>query len=107
MNMIMHNEINSRIEWGDIISSPQFLDTDNRLMKFDVVASNPPFNIIGWNHDDLVHNDYGRFNLGFPPQAKGIMPLFCTWFQHLKVQLVEWPYWYLTVYCFVEVKRRI
>ncbi|HAP0110770.1 N-6 DNA methylase [Escherichia coli O177] len=71
MNMIMHNEINSRIEWGDIISSPQFLDTDNRLMKFDVVASNPPFNIIGWNHDDLVHNDYGRFNLGFPPQAKG------------------------------------
>ncbi|QLK59774.1 N-6 DNA methylase [Enterobacteriaceae bacterium Kacie_13] len=71
MNMIMHNEINSRIEWGDVISNPLLLDTDNRLMKFDVVASNPPLNIIGWNHDDLVHNDYGRFNLGFPPQAKG------------------------------------
>lgn len=71
MNMIMHNEINSRIEWGDVISNPQLLDTDNRLMQFDVVASNPPLNIIGWNHDDLVHNDYGRFNLGFPPQSKG------------------------------------
>lgn len=71
MNMIIHNEINSRIEWGDVISNPQLLDTDNRLMQFDVVASNPPFNIIGWNHDDLVHNDYGRFNLGFPPQSKG------------------------------------
>ncbi|ELY2739145.1 N-6 DNA methylase, partial [Cronobacter dublinensis] len=71
MNMIIHNEINSRIEWGDVISNPQFLDTDNRLMQFDVVASNPPFNIIGWNHDDLVNNDYGRFNLGFPPQSKG------------------------------------
>ncbi|WP_447864234.1 N-6 DNA methylase [Kluyvera sichuanensis] len=71
MNMIMHNEINSRIEWGDVISNPQLLDTDNRLMQFDVVASNPPLNIIGWNHDDLVRNDYGRFNLGFPPQSKG------------------------------------
>ncbi len=71
MNMIMHNEINSRIEWGDVISNPQFLDADNRLMQFDVVASNPPLNIIGWNHDDLVRNDYGRFNLGFPPQSKG------------------------------------
>lgn len=71
MNMIIHNEINSRIEWGDVISNPQLLDTDNRLMQFDVVASNPPFNIIGWNHNDLVHNDYGRFNLGFPPQSKG------------------------------------
>ncbi|EGG9720638.1 N-6 DNA methylase, partial [Salmonella enterica] len=71
MNMIIHNEINSRIEWGDVISNPQLLDTDNRLIQFDVVASNPPFNIIGWNHDDLIHNDYGRFNLGFPPQSKG------------------------------------
>ncbi|HEI8863687.1 TPA: N-6 DNA methylase [Morganella morganii] len=71
MNMIMHNEINSRIEWGDVISNPQLLDTDNRLMQFDVVASNPSLNIIGWNHDDLVRNDYGRFNLGFPPQSKG------------------------------------
>ncbi|HBA8479510.1 TPA: N-6 DNA methylase, partial [Escherichia coli] len=71
MNMIMHNEINSRIEWGDVISNPQLLDTDNRLMQFDVVASNPPLNIIGWNHDDLVRNDYGRFNLGFPSQSKG------------------------------------
>lgn len=71
MNMIMHNEINSRIEWGDVISNPQLLDTDNRLMQFDIVASNPPLNIIGWNHDDLVRNDYGRFNLGFPPQSKG------------------------------------
>ncbi|MGK0828610.1 N-6 DNA methylase [Klebsiella pneumoniae] len=71
MNMIMHNEINSRIEWGDVISNPQLLDTDNRLMQFDVIASNPPLNIIGWNHDDLVRNDYGRFNLGFPPQSKG------------------------------------
>lgn len=71
MNMIMHNEINSRIEWGDVISNPQLLDTDNRLMQFDVVASNPPLNITGWNHDDLVRNDYGRFNLGFPPQSKG------------------------------------
>ncbi len=71
MNMIMHNEINSRIEWGDVISNPQLLDTDNRLMQFDVVASNPPLNIIGWNHDDLVRNDYGRFNLGFPPHSKG------------------------------------
>lgn len=71
MNMIMHNEINSRIEWGDVISNPQLLDTDNRLMQFDVVASNPPLNIFGWNHDDLVRNDYGRFNLGFPPQSKG------------------------------------
>lgn len=70
MNMIMHNEIKGRIEWGDVISNPQYLDKDNRLMKFDVVASNPPLNIVGWNHDDLVNNDYGRFNLGFPPQAK-------------------------------------
>jgi len=71
MNMVMHNEINSRIEWGDVISNPQFLEADNRLMKFDVVTSNPPLNISGWNHDDLARDSYGRFNLGLPPQTKG------------------------------------
>ncbi|MGN7973400.1 N-6 DNA methylase [Serratia sp. 22264] len=71
INMLLHNEMNSRIEWGDVISNPQLLDSDNRLMKFDVVASNPPLNISGWNHDDLVRNSYGRFNLGLPPQTKG------------------------------------
>ncbi|ALV93115.1 MULTISPECIES: N-6 DNA methylase [Pantoea] len=71
INMLLHNEMNSRIEWGDVISNPQLLDSDNKLMKFDVVASNPPLNISGWNHDDLIFDVYGRFNLGIPPHAKG------------------------------------
>jgi type I restriction enzyme M protein len=60
------------------------------LIQFDVVASNPPFNIIGWNHDDLIHNDYGRFNLGFPPQSKGDYAFILHMISTLKVQLVEW-----------------
>ncbi|CAI1209334.1 type I restriction-modification system subunit M [Serratia fonticola] len=71
INMLLHNEMNGRIEWGDVISNPQLLDSDNRLMTFDVVASNPPLNISGWNHDDLILDVYGRFNLGLPPQNKG------------------------------------
>lgn len=71
INMLLHNEMNSRVEWGDVISNPHLLDSDNRLMKFDVVASNPPLNISGWNYDDLVRDSYSRFNLGIPPQTKG------------------------------------
>jgi len=71
INMLLHNEMNSRVEWGDVISNPQLLDSDNRLMKFDVVASNPPLNIGSWNHDDLISDVFGRFNLGLPPHTKG------------------------------------
>lgn len=71
INMLLHNEMNSRIEWGDVISNPQFVDANNRLMTFDVVASHPPMTISGWNHESLMSDAYGRFDLGVPPQTKG------------------------------------
>lgn len=71
INMFLHNELTSRIEWGDVISNPKFIESDNNLMKFDVVASNPPFNFKGWKDSDLLLDVYERFKLGLPPQAKG------------------------------------
>ncbi|MDX4945921.1 class I SAM-dependent DNA methyltransferase [Providencia manganoxydans] len=71
INMFLHNELTSRIEWGDVISNPKLIESDNNLMKFDVVASNPPFNVKGWKDTDLLLDMHERFKLGLPPQTKG------------------------------------
>ena len=43
MNMFLHGEDNHKIEWGDTIRNPKLLDKNGDLMRFDIVAANPPF----------------------------------------------------------------
>tara|TARA_R110002124_G_scaffold76758_4_gene205720 strand:+ start:3561 stop:5051 length:1491 start_codon:yes stop_codon:yes gene_type:complete len=70
MNMFLHDIDNARIEWGDTIKNPK-LTTDDKLMKFDVVAANPPFSLKKWGEDEAENDQYNRFWRGIPPKTKG------------------------------------
>ncbi|WP_409029325.1 type I restriction-modification system subunit M [Gracilimonas sediminicola] len=70
MNMFLHNIDNARIEWGDTIKNPKLTD-DDKLMKFDVVAANPPFSLKKWGVKEAEHDTYNRFWRGIPPKTKG------------------------------------
>lgn len=40
-------------------------------MLFDIVASNPPFSLDQWGHDEVEYDKYNRFRRGVPPKTKG------------------------------------
>ncbi|MEX2410884.1 MAG: N-6 DNA methylase, partial [Candidatus Paceibacterota bacterium] len=44
---------------------------DDKLMKFDVVAANPPFSLKKWGVKEAEHDRYKRFWRGIPPKTKG------------------------------------
>ena len=70
MNMFLHGMDNARIEWGDTIRSPHFIE-DRTLMKFEVVVANPPFSLDKWGVDEAGTDPYNRFHRGIPPKTKG------------------------------------
>ena len=70
MNMFLHELDNADIEWGDTINNPKLLEGD-QLMKFDIVAANPPFSLDKWGADDAMADQYNRFHRGIPPKSKG------------------------------------
>ncbi len=100
MNMFIHNIPDAHIAWGDTLSSPQHLDGDGNLMKFDCIVANMPFSLAKWakgfnpggevSTDDNEDNEnvksngkkkefkmepaldrFHRFDLGVPPASKG------------------------------------
>ena len=70
MNMFLHDIDNARIEWGDTIKNPK-LTEDDKIMKFDVVAANPPFSLKKWGVKEAEHDPFNRFWRGIPPKTKG------------------------------------
>ncbi|UCH92207.1 MAG: type I restriction-modification system subunit M, partial [Candidatus Aminicenantes bacterium] len=70
MNMFLHGIDNARIEWGDTLRNPKLITSD-QLMKFDIVAANPPFSLDKWGADDAADDKYKRFHRGIPPKSKG------------------------------------
>jgi len=70
MNMFIHANDNAQIEWGDTINNPLLVEGD-KLMKFDVAVSNPPFSLDKWGADNAEHDRFNRFWRGTPPKSKG------------------------------------
>lgn len=70
MNMFLHEMDNARIEWCDTISNPKLVEGDS-LMKFNIVAANPPFSLDKWGAENAEHDRYNRFWRGIPPKSKG------------------------------------
>jgi type I restriction enzyme M protein len=70
MNMLIHANDNACIEWGDTINNPLLVEGD-KLMKFDVAVSNPPFSLDKWGQENAAHDRYNRFWRGTPPKSKG------------------------------------
>ena len=87
MNMFLHGVDDARIYQGDTLADPKTLEND-KLMKFQVVAANPPFSLDKWDAGFLSNapvddkgkkqekmsaslDPYGRFDWGVPPSSKG------------------------------------
>jgi type I restriction enzyme M protein len=70
MNMLIHANDNARIEWGDTINNPLLVEGD-KLMKFDIAVSNPPFSLDKWGQESAAHDRFNRFWRGTPPKSKG------------------------------------
>ena len=72
VNMLLHGEVNHKIEWGDTIRKPKLLDENRGLSLFDVVAASLPFSLNKWGYDEVEYDNHGRFHRGLPPKSKGI-----------------------------------
>jgi type I restriction enzyme M protein len=70
MNMFLHGMDNFRIEWGDTLRNPRLVERD-QLMKFDIVAANPPFSLEKWGIEEAQADPYHRYHRGLPPKSKG------------------------------------
>jgi type I restriction enzyme M protein len=70
MNMFLHEMDNADIEWGDTINNHKLLEGE-QLMKFHIVAANPPFSLDKWGAEDAMADQYNRFHRGVPPKSKG------------------------------------
>ncbi len=98
MNMFIHGIKDANIKWGDTLASPQHLDSDGNLMKFDCIVANMPFSKDKWasgfnpggeasSGDDNQTGGkkkkekefkmeagldrWHRFDMGVPPASKG------------------------------------
>ena len=71
MNMILHGEIDAKIEWGNTLTNPAFTE-HKHLKKFNIVVANIPFSS-RWNSDVIRKDDepFNRFERGMPPKSKG------------------------------------
>jgi len=70
MNMFLHSMDSARIEWCDTINTPRLIENDD-LMRFNIVAANPPFSLDKWGHEEAAHDKYNRFWRGIPPRSRG------------------------------------
>lgn len=69
MNMFLHGMDTFRIEWGDTLRNPRLVEGD-QLMKFDIVAANPPFSLEKWGADTAGADPFHRYHRGIPPKSK-------------------------------------
>lgn len=69
MNCFLHGIEDFRIERGDTLAEPKFVQGD-RLQRFDVVLANPPYSIKQWDRDAFASDPWGRNLYGTPPQGR-------------------------------------
>jgi type I restriction enzyme M protein len=78
MNLFLHGIVDFKIERGNTLSEPKFLQGD-RLQQFDVVLASPPYSIKQWDRDLWASDPYGRNRFGTPPQGRADY----AFFQHI------------------------
>ncbi len=72
MNMILHRNASARIEQGNTLADPKYMEGDS-LKTFDYVVANPPFSDKRWSNGVDPGNDpHQRFQpFGAPPAKQG------------------------------------
>ena len=75
MNMVLHNIIDFKIEYGDILANPKLVE-GGQLKKYDRVLANFPFSM-DWDNKIASKDPYNRFRFGIPPgKIRRILHLF-------------------------------
>jgi type I restriction enzyme M protein len=65
MNMVLHNIIDFKIEYGDVLTNPKLVE-GGQLKKYDRVLANFPFSM-DWDNKIASKDPYNRFRFGIPP----------------------------------------
>lgn len=110
MNCFLHGIEDFRIERGDTLAEPKFVEGD-RLQRFDVVLANPPYSIKQWNREAFAADPWGRNLFGVPPQGRADY----AFQQHILQSLREksgrsialWPHGLLTREEEVEIRKKL
>ncbi|MBR0168848.1 MAG: SAM-dependent DNA methyltransferase [Synergistaceae bacterium] len=73
MNFILHQRGTGKIQKGNTLSDPKFLDSFGQLERFDFIVMNPPFSDKSWSDGVNTEADiYHRFEgFGIPPAKNG------------------------------------
>jgi type I restriction enzyme M protein len=69
MNMAIHGVEHARLELGDVLREPLYVDK-GKLTPFDVVVGDLPFVFDGWRPERATRDPYQRFRRGVPPQSR-------------------------------------
>ncbi|HBG0818209.1 N-6 DNA methylase [Clostridioides difficile] len=77
MNMVIH-DMEGKIELGDTLANPKFIDENNKLEKFNFVVANPMWNQKGYGKEFFESDEYGRFIYGYPGEHADWL-----WMQHI------------------------
>jgi type I restriction enzyme M protein len=65
MNMVLHNIVDFKIEYGDLLTNPRLVE-GGRLKKYDKVLANFPFSM-DWDNKQATKDPYHRYKFGIPP----------------------------------------
>ncbi|NML70610.1 type I restriction-modification system subunit M [Chryseobacterium sp. RP-3-3] len=73
MNMILHGNPSAEIAADNTLSRPKWKNEEETgLRTYDYIVANPPFSLKNWSNGISISNDeYGRFELGIPPDKNG------------------------------------
>ena len=73
MNMILHGNPSAEIAADNTLSRPKWKNEEETgLRTYDYIVANPPFSLKNWSNGISINNDeYGRFELGVPPDKNG------------------------------------
>lgn len=69
MNCFLHGIEDFRIERGDTLAEPKFVQGDH-LQRFDIILANPPYSIKQWDREAFASDPWGRNIFGTPPQGR-------------------------------------
>ena len=71
INLLLHGLDNFKVQTGNTLRNPKFINSDN-LDQFDAVVANPPLNISNWGYEEFHREDkFNRFRYGIPPRKNG------------------------------------
>jgi type I restriction enzyme M protein len=65
MNMVLHNIVDFKIEYGDVLTNPKLVE-GGKLKKYDKVLANFPFSM-NWDNKIASKDPYNRYRFGIPP----------------------------------------